>query len=492
MKIRSRVFAVRLALITSAFIACPVLDLAGLDLVRPVQAARKPTVALGPIEGRKSKEVRGWVLDAMRKDYEVTDADEVVPKGGSDAGYAKSGKALGTEWVIHGKVDGKKLVLTVRDAVDGSVFDTVEVKGTGAKLKRAIAKELPGSLAEAMAEEEVEEEAPPPKAKPAKAAKAEKAEEAEEEPAAEEEEPAEDAAEEDVEATDDGPAEESHALPGLIAVLGLEGTRRDFTYKDQLHDFNSAAPQLSDYHLPLQPGGLLKLELYPVAFFSDGFASNLGLTFEYHQGLTTKSSYKRDGQTQEFDNVHSQWAAGARIRFPFDSLEVGAQFAYGVHKFFLKGDESSPIIPDVKYGFVKIAADATVDLGKVSLGARLGVRLLGSLGEIESLWFPGATGTGLDAGLMGTYALSDSLGIALGIDAYRYGFDFNSIPKDNVVVAGGAIDQYLAGWLGVRIALGGGGSAAAGGGAVSASAEASTDDSGDDASDDSAADEDEE
>jgi len=485
MKIRTRVLAIRFALAAGALIAGPTLDLAGFDLVRPAQAAgKKPTVALGPIEGRKSKEVRGWVLDAMEKDYEVTDAEEVVPKRGGDAGYAKSAKALGTEWVVHGKVDGKKLVLTVRDGADGSVFDTVEVKGAGAKLKRAIAKELPGSMADAMAEEEPEEEVEEaPKAKPEKAA-AEEPEEEEapaDEPPADEEEPAEEAA-----------ATESSALPGLIAILGLEGTRRDFTYKDQLHDFNPAAPQLSDYHLPLQPGGFLKLELYPVAFFSAGFASNIGLTFEFHQALTTKSSYSRNGQTQEFDNVHSQWAAGARIRFPFDTLEVGTQFAYGVHKFFLKGDETSPIIPDVKYGFVKIAADATLDLGKVSLGARIGVRLLGSLGEIESLWFPGATGTGLDAGLMGSYALSDSLGIALGIDAYRYGFDFNAIPKDNVVVAGGAIDQYLVGWLGVRIALGGGGSAAAGGGAVSASAEASTEDSGDDTADDSAADEEEE
>ncbi len=94
---------------------------------------------------------------------------------------------------------------------------------------------------------------------------------------------------------------------------------------------------------------------------------------------------------------------------------------------------------------------------------------------------------------MGVYALSDSLGIALGIDVYRYGFDFNAIPETNVVVAGGAVDQYLSGWLGVRWQLGGGASAAAGGGAVTASAEASTsEDSGDDASDDTSADEEEE
>ncbi len=308
----------------------------------------------------------------MEKNYEVTDAEEVVPKSGGDAAFAKSGKALGTEWVVTGKVDGNKLVLTVRDAADGSVFDTVEIKGAGAKLKKAIAKELPSSMAEAMSEEEGDEEEAP-KAKPAaKAAKAAKDDEEEEASEGDEEEaPAEEKAEdaEEAPAEDAAPSEsKASALPRVVVFLGAEGTRRDFTYKDQLHDFfPDTAPQLSDYHLPLQPGGLVKLELYPAAFFSDGFISNIGLTFEYHQGLTTKSSYARNGVSQDFDNVHSQWLAGARIRFPFDKLEVGAQFAYGVHKFFLKGDEASPIIPDVKYGFVKLAVDGTLSLGEVSL-----------------------------------------------------------------------------------------------------------------------------
>src|SRR5690349_8743559 len=206
-QIRSRVLAVRVALAASAVIAVPGLDLAGVDLVKPAQAAgKKPSVALGPIEGKKSKEVRGWVLDSMEKNYEVTDAEEVVPKSGGDAAFAKSGKALGTEWVVTGKVDGNKLVLTVRDAADGSVFDTVEIKGAGAKLKKAIAKELPGSMAEAMSEEEGDEEEAP-KAKPAaKAAKPAKDEEEETEGGEEEEEaPAEEKAEDEEEA----PAEDA-------------------------------------------------------------------------------------------------------------------------------------------------------------------------------------------------------------------------------------------------------------------------------------------
>jgi hypothetical protein len=477
MMIRSRVWAFRLALATSTLVALPALDLAP-----PAQAATKPSVALGPIEGKKAKDVRGWVLDALNADFVVTDAEEVVPKTGNNAAYAKAGKALGSDWVLTGKVEANKLVLTVRSSDDGDVYDSLEVKGAGAKLKRAIGKGLASSLAQSFAEiegeEEEEFEAPKPKAKPkgkAKAAEEEAAEEEAAEPA--EEEPVE---EEPAEEEAAGDSAEISPLPRLVLMGGIEAMRRDFTYKDQINDFFPGARQLSDYHLPLQPGGFVKLEVYPAAFFSSGFVSNIGLTFEFHQGLTTKSSYVRDarpelGETsnvnEEFENLTQQWAVGARIRFPFESAEVGTVFQYGIHKFFLKGDEDQPIVPDVKYGYIKIGADAGFTLGTVTLGARLGVRLLGSLGEIESLWFPGATGTGLDAGIFGAIPFSSKLALVAGVDVLRYGFDFNAIPPENRVAAGGAIDQYFIGWLGVRFQLAGSG------GGDAAAAEATVDES---------------
>jgi hypothetical protein len=243
-------------------------------LVKPAQAAaKKPSVALGSIEGKKAKSVRGWVLGALKKDFEVTDAEEVVPKSGNDAAFAKSGKTLGADWVMTGKVEANKLVLTLRSSEDGAVADTLELKAAGWKLKRAVAKELPKGLAESIAaaeeeeevEEEEEEEAPKPA--PAKAAKAadeegEEEEEEEEEEEVVEEEAGEAEAEAEVEgeaAADSG--SEATSVP-LVLMGGLEAMRRDFTYKDQIYDFypDCDSCQLSDYHLPLQPGGFVKLE----------------------------------------------------------------------------------------------------------------------------------------------------------------------------------------------------------------------------------------
>jgi hypothetical protein len=490
MKIRSRVWAFRLVLAASTPVA-----FTSLDLVKPAQAAaKKPSVALGSIEGKKAKSVRGWVLGALKKNFEVTDAEEVVPKSGDNAAFAKSGKTLGSDWVMTGKVEANRLVLTLRSSADGAVVDTIEVKGAGWKLKRAVTRELPTSLAESIAadeeEEEEEEEEEAPKGKPVKAADEEAEEEEAEEEEVVEEDTEEAAAEEGAEETQEEPEDtgsEVRPVP-LVLMGGLEAVRRDFTYKDQIHDFypDCTSCQLSDYHLPLQPGAFVKLELYPAAFFSGGFVSNIGLTFEFHRGLTTKSSYVRDGVTEEFENLSQQWAAGARFRFPFENAEVGAVVQYGIHKFFLTGDEDKPIVPDVKYGFIKIGADASFTLGKVILGAKLGVRLLSSLGELETLWFPGATGTGLDAGIFGGYALGDSLALMAGIDALRYGFDFNAIPEDNRVAAGGAIDQYFVGWLGVRLQFGGSGTAAA---ASEPAAEPEAESAADDSDSDSEAEE---
>src|SRR5687768_8709463 len=200
MMIRSRVWAFRLALATSTLVAFP-----SLDLVKPAQAAaaKKPSVALGAIEGKRAKAVRGWVIGALKKNFEVTDAEEVVPKSGDNAAFAKSGKTLGSDWVMTGKVEANGLVLTLRSSADGAVADTIEVKGAGWKLKRAVTRELPTSLAESIAaddeeEEEEEEEAEAaPKGKPVKAADEEAEEEEEEEEEVVEEDSEEVAAEED-------------------------------------------------------------------------------------------------------------------------------------------------------------------------------------------------------------------------------------------------------------------------------------------------------
>jgi hypothetical protein len=75
----------------------------------------------------------------------------------------------------------------------------------------------------------------------------------------------------------------------------------------------------------------------------------------------------------------------------------------------------------------------------------------GSSPTTSPLWFPGATGSGLDAGLMLSWRVIPWLAASGGIDFERYGFNFNNLPDTPPprVIAGGATDTYLSFWFGV-------------------------------------------
>jgi hypothetical protein len=91
--------------------------------------------------------------------------------------------------------------------------------------------------------------------------------------------------------------------------------------------------------------------------------------------------------------------------------------------------------------------------------------------DLETVWFPGATGSGLDYGLEFGWDFLPFLGVVAGFDVVQYGFDFNDMPVGTVsgappqnasptdplsapMIAGGATDQYITGRLGVVLTLG--------------------------------------
>jgi hypothetical protein len=53
--------------------------------------------------------------------------------------------------------------------------------------------------------------------------------------------------------------------------------------------------------------------------------------------------------------------------------------------------------------------------------------------------------------LMAGYRLFSVLDVVGGVDLLRYGFDFNPVAQNSRYVAGGGLDQYISGWLGVRL-----------------------------------------
>jgi hypothetical protein len=472
---------------------------------RDAMAAKqaKVPIAVGTFAGPQAAKIRKKVMDVLRKSgsYEVTDAEDLKP-GGSTASYAKMAQALGANALIVGVVSKRfNLTLTVYGS-NGARVDAVEVAGGGGSfsLLKKVENELEITIADPIAKakpgggaKSAPEEAPKgKKAEPESADDEEEpelGEEGESEPPVEGEEAEADGdtgdeSEGDTADVADPPSE--HAQPGLRPLevtAGLRGYSRQFEYTDIRPNTDASGTALHDYSLPLAPAILATLRFYPGALFRNDAWSHIGLTARYEFGIATATQYSQklppDGRplVTELTTSSAAWQVGLRGRLPLGTHEVGMFAEYGTHTFILQGDEAyAPpkpyaLVPDSKYTFIRTGIDAQFRFGKVLLGAHVAPRFLQSVADIdlEGVWFPGATGSGLDAGLMGGYSVLPFLGIVGGVDALRYGFDLNGkpdcpAPPNNplrCVVAGGATDTYISGWLGVMLHLDGSAKAAA-------------------------------
>jgi hypothetical protein len=167
---------------------------------------------------------------------------------------------------------------------------------------------------------------------------------------------------------------------------------------------------------------------------------------------------------QKLNTTSQAWDVGLRGRIPIGPAEISLFAEYGAQTFILEGDEGgaklAPLVPDVQYTFVRLGGEARVRVAKVLMGGHIAPRILTSLHKIDLpyVWFPGATGWGLDFGLMLGYGVLPFMEVVLNADFTGYGFDFNPVPTDPLlapVVAGGATDRYNSLSLGVKFTLGG-------------------------------------
>jgi hypothetical protein len=205
------------------------------------------------------------------------------------------------------------------------------------------------------------------------------------------------------------------------------------------------------YSLPLGPVAFIDANWYPGAHFAKGQASRIGVTLGYEKGFAITTKYK----DQELKTNEQGFYVGARYRVPVAAHTFGAAVSFGQHTFALDGDEAAPLVPDVKYSYVKLGLDGTLRFGVLSIGARIGKRLLLSTGDLEKVWFPGGVKTqSLEFGATVGYRLVGPLEVVGGFDWLRYAFDFNPVKKRagfESAVAGGAVDQNISGFLGLRL-----------------------------------------
>ena len=84
-----------------------------------------------------------------------------------------------------------------------------------------------------------------------------------------------------------------------------------------------------------------RLELYPIAFFSDGFFAGIGIFGDYSMSLGLKSKFQDTANPFEKGTTYTRWQAGIewRLRFWKDSdFAITPFFGYGKQKFVTDGD----------------------------------------------------------------------------------------------------------------------------------------------------------
>ncbi len=154
-----------------------------------------------------------------------------------------------------------------------------------------------------------------------------------------------------------------------------------------------------------------------------------------------------------YSTSSSEWSVGVGFDFGIAAARIGVVATYGEQRFSLDDDaQMMELIPDVTYRFargglvVAVPLAASWDLN-VSGGYR---QLLGMGGMTEEMWFPRASGAGIDGSVGIAYHVTPWLAVQARVDLRRYYFAMNPEPGDPWI-AGGATDQYLGGAIGLAV-----------------------------------------
>jgi hypothetical protein len=404
----------------------------------------KKKVVVGAFTGTKSDQARKAVLAALKEDgaYDVSESTDAKP-GGDDKSFAKA--SAGASAVLVGTVSKSGLVLAVHNGADGALVQNVQVKGdSAAKLNKNIADSLGLSVADPIGQTK-----PGAGGADADAPAAEPEAKEEEQPSPPESSP-----------PPEGSPESDSGRTPLEISAGLRAVHRSFSYHDtpseRFPKYGFAPPQT--YNLPLGPALFIEGSLFPGAWGTRGPGSWFGLTGGYELNIATKSVYGVAPNEKKLTTRANQWFVGGKARIPVAAHEFGLSGGVGSQVFNLLGDEDRPQVPDVWYKFYFVRAEGRLRFNAVSLGFHLGTRLVHNTGGLERDWFPGHVKTqNVEAGISAGYVLAPNLELVGGLDYVRYAFDFNPLPPaadpSLQVIAGGAVDQYTSGWLGVRYSL---------------------------------------
>lgn len=419
--------------------------------------AQAERIVLLQFGGRKASVLRDKVAEAL----ETAGHTVVRSKAGSRASRAtirrvgrRSDAVLGGR-VLRARQGEWKFALILRDAKKGTqIGDNIEFEsewlpGLTKDLSDNVSRRVEAVLA---GEEDLPVAPAPPEPDPV----AELAEAAAE-PASSPDLSAEPAADPDasfVASTDDGVSDsgaseaQEEESEGLVVKLRARGgfVRRNMDFSDDIYDrLRRQGTNIWVY----QAQG----ELYP---FERPIGQRLGLILSYEGAFSGSVRDTDFGVT--YPVQFQEFFGGVRARHPLGDHEVGFDLTFGQMRSGLDDSNGSADIPDLSYTLLRSSLDFKLHLGPVKATGSAGFRLPLGFGEAsEEEWFPRIGGYGFEASLGAEYPLTRRISLEAITSMRRYLLEMNSEPTDAVggvaEVAGGAVDLYLSGYVGVSFTL---------------------------------------
>jgi hypothetical protein len=410
-------------------------------------AAAQSRVVVRPFKGTGATRVRAAVVQGLGKAHGMqtvsnSETESAADSLGADltheAGRVAVARKLSLSAFVEGDVEkhgaSTEVSLRVYDGRDGTLLVSASLRARHAAIHGEVKKRVLSELGAALAR------AQPPSAEPAPEAPALKDQT---------KEPVVQTRPAPVIAATPEPEEPSKRLPHALELgAAVRVSTRSYSYGDALL-------KLGEHILQATPALRVEVRWYPAAHFTSGFASNLGLDL-YGQMMWPVDSEK--GSTA-FKTTSTALGIAARLRIPLAAHQLGISAGYGGQSLAIAdAGGQDPGVPSVAYGFVRLGADGRFMLGRaLFLGVRAAYLLLTGFGELgQAAWFPHVGGGGLEAELSLGYEFSELVALNLGGGMTRYFMSLEPELSDPGVqnhgrIAGGLIDQYLYGVLGVTL-----------------------------------------
>lgn len=251
--------------------------------------------------------------------------------------------------------------------------------------------------------------------------------------------------------SDSGPSDDGAGADdddGIMVRLRARGgfVRRNFDFSDDL--YNRLRKQGTNIWVYQAQG-----ELYP---FERPIGERLGVILSYEGAFS--GSVRDTDFGGSYPVIFQEFFGGVRARHPLGRHWVGFDLTIGRMNSGLDDAGGDADIPDMQYTLLRSSLDFKLDLGAVTALGSAGFRLPLGFGEAStSEWFPRIGGYGFEASAGAEYPISKRVSIEAVGSLRRYLLEMNSRPQDAfqgvAEVAGGAVDLYLSGYVGVSFTL---------------------------------------